>query len=425
MEELDQLGIDRSGRRDGDLDVLHPQTLAHLGQGNPVEEAGQGRPLLALLLGLHALRVEFERLVEDLPLETLRLGESGLKPGVELLVHPGNPDEQRWFGDLDVLQHPGEIRAVPNLTGEIRTEIVRRETFGDVRKGQIGHHSRPGLQIGGPTETLQRPHHVALADHHTLGSTCGPGGVDQGGQGVGCDVRSRAGHGVRVGFEVLEPPCQQLVPAEHPIGGVIVLRTRHQDDVPQVGELAADLLPSLHEVEVLEDRNRGLAVVGDVLDLVGGECRVDGDRCRPGVDRGEVGDHVLGPVARHDGDELILAHTEGLQTGRRPMHDVAVLRPRHRLPVPVLPVDGRLVRERVSVPVERVDDGLSFDDSVDFGPFREHNSIVDHTKPPHRITRRLQMPGAYRSPPRYTRGKSESRRCPTPASPVAGSVRVR
>ncbi len=185
-------------------------------------------------------------------------------------------------------------------------------------------------------------------------------------------------HRVGVALEVVDALGDQLVPTDHPVGGVIVLRTGHEHDVAEVGQLAANLLEALHELEILEDRDGGLAVVGDVLDLVGGQCRVDGYRGRPGMDRGEVGDDVLGAVSGHDGDELPVTHPQRLQTGGGLMHDVPVRRPRHALPVAILPVDRGLIGVRVCVPVERVHDGLSLDDGIDLGSFGEHSSIVDH-----------------------------------------------
>src|SRR5438093_10606613 len=81
-------------------------------------------------------------------------------------------------------------------------------------------------------------------------------------------------------------------------------------------------------------------MVGDVLDLLGGECVVDADRRPARVDDAEVGDDVLGRVAGHDQPELPGAKTQRAEGKGHGGHLVAVTPPRQGprgavlLPVP-------------------------------------------------------------------------------------------
>ena len=66
----------------------------------------------------------------------------------------------------------------------------------------------------------------------------------------------------------------------------------------------AHLEEALEEVDVLDDRELGVAVSGEVLDLFGRRGVVDRDRRRAEQERGDVGDVELGTVAQHEHDAV-------------------------------------------------------------------------------------------------------------------------
>ena len=129
-------------------------------------------------------------------------------------------------------------------------------------------------------------------------------------------------------------------------------------------------------LDVTDHRDLGLAVAGDVGDLVLAERVVDADAGRGGVEGPGVGDHVLGTVAGHDGDKLAVTNSQRLEPGGRLMHHLPILPPGETLPVSRLPVDGRLIAVLLGVTVEKVDDGLAFYHRVDLGSFGESVLVV-------------------------------------------------
>jgi hypothetical protein len=85
------------------------------------------------------------------------------------------------------------------------------------------------------------------------------------------------------------------------------------------------------------------------------------------MDRGEVGDHVLGPVSGHDGNKLALTDAEGLEPCGCLVHHISVLRPGQDAPVVVLPMDSRLIPILVGVSIEEINKRLAFNNCIDLG----------------------------------------------------------
>lgn len=80
------------------------------------------------------------------------------------------------------------------------------------------------------------------------------------------------------------------------------------------------------------------------------------------MDRGQVGDDVLGTVAGHDGDEVIRADSDGDQTGRCFVDRFAILRPGEVTPeIAFLPVERSFVAIGVGVSIKKSDEGLALD----------------------------------------------------------------
>ena len=142
----------------------------------------QHRAGLARGLGLDPLPVGGERTIEQGLLDPMLALETGTQAGMELLVDPGNTEEDRGTRFLDVFEDPSHVRAEPDLSGHIGAQIVGGKTLGDVGEGEIGHHPGAKVDVGRTAQALSRPNDVAMTDHYTLGSARGPRGVDEGGQ---------------------------------------------------------------------------------------------------------------------------------------------------------------------------------------------------------------------------------------------------
>ena len=98
-------------------------------------------------------------------------------------------------------------------------------------------------------------------------------------------------------------------------------------DVTQRGQLAAHLEEALEEPDVLDDRDRRLAVPDEVLHLLRRRGVVDRDRCRAEQQHRGVGDVELRPVPHHEHDPVAVADTELAQRGRDPGDAFGVVAP--------------------------------------------------------------------------------------------------
>ena len=110
------------------------------------------------------------------------------------------------------------------------------------------------------------------------------------------------------------------------------------DDVPQAGQLVQHRLPAGQLGGAVDDRDPGLAVGRHVGDLVRGQRRVEGDRHAPGVQRAQVGQHVLDPVGQHQRHPLPRLEAERGEGRRQLERPLAGLGPGQGLPRPAVPV---------------------------------------------------------------------------------------
>ncbi len=147
----------------------------------------------------------------------------------------------------------------------------------------------------------------------------------------------------------------------------------NQDDVAQAGHPRPDLEELGEESFVLDERHRGLGMVGDVLDLFRRERVVHADRRSAGMHDPEVSDDVLGDVARHDQAELARAEAELPQRQRHGRDLLAIASPREHLPIavllpaqrgPVAPLFFRIGEDRA--------DRLARDGRVDVGSLGDY-----------------------------------------------------
>jgi hypothetical protein len=87
-----------------------------------------------------------------------------------------------------------------------------------------------------------------------------------------------------------------------------------------------------HGQRLLEERRLGdehaaAGVAHDVLSLLDGEGRVDGERGRPDPRRGRVGDVELRPVGQPQGDGVAATHPHAVQAGGDGVDTVGVVAP--------------------------------------------------------------------------------------------------
>ena len=135
----------------------------------------------------------------------------------------------------------------------------------------------------------------------------------------------------------------------------------------ELGELLAHLQEPLLEAVVLDERDRRLAVAGEVGDLFGRARVVDRDR--GGTERGdaEVDEVEGGDVPHHEDDAIAGTHTQSLEVGGRAGHVVGVVRvgPLDEGAVGLLLAQSHLVGVGTDRVEEAADDRLAFDGLVE------------------------------------------------------------
>ena len=99
-------------------------------------------------------------------------------------------------------------------------------------------------------------------------------------------------------------PCSSRSVAGCTPVGQVALRRVEDEDLLEQRELVAHLQDPLEEARVLDDRQLGLGVAGQVLDLLGRRRVVDADRRGPQELRRGVEPVEVGPVAHHQQDAL-------------------------------------------------------------------------------------------------------------------------
>ena len=226
---------------------------------------------------------------------------------------------------------------------------------------------------------LRHPEHLALNVDDPLRGTSRAGGVDQRGDVLGLDLAPHPVEGFGVALVFAAAQLEEVIPADEPI--VCVAHGLHHHDAAQQGELATNGSEAVHEAGVFDEGEAGVAVAGDVLDLLWRQGVVEADRGALGVLDGEVGDQVLGAVARHDHAELTGPESERPQAQGDAADKVAVLSPRQAMPA-VLgpPIQGAFVMVAVDSLGESARQRLVLDRAVQPSSFGEDVSC--HATPP-------------------------------------------
>ncbi len=139
--------------------------------------------------------------------------------------------------------------------------VVGHHPLGDVRHRQVRHRPDAGLGADELGVADTGPRDVGVIDHHTLRRAGGTGRVDHGdevarvGRGGGSGDVDRGG-GVEIGQV-------QHVRRRQPV------RVVHHDDLAQVRQFLAHLEQPRQQAGIIHDSDPGLAVRGEVANLLG------------------------------------------------------------------------------------------------------------------------------------------------------------
>ena len=169
---------------------------------------------------------------------------------------------------MDLSQVRGDlarVRTARHLVRVDRLHVVPRHALGDMRHRKIRHDAVSGevdLLSERLHKALSRPHEVVLGEHHTLGWSCCPRGVDDGRQRLWRHERGRF--------------CE--VDSAVPVHEVDEGRDVRSDDIVRVvddhqlferWQLVANLEETFEVGGVFDDDDLGTAVSGEVGDLLG------------------------------------------------------------------------------------------------------------------------------------------------------------
>ena len=314
---------------------------------------------------------------------TLFLGQSG-EPGPdgggELLPDTWYPEElwgayPHQYGD----QLPG-VGAHPHVGGTEDRQIEAEHSFGDVGERQVAHVIGVFGQFHDRVEGHGVGQDVVVRDRHTLGVAGGSRRVDDGEQVVRGDV---------------VPPLRGALGAglgQFLVDGVSACRigvVDHDQVFQGRRGVVQQGLPHRGGRGVFDHRHAGSAVPGDVIDLFGGRCAVDGGGDRSRVHHGQVGQPVFGAVAHHEQDVVTGFHAQCRVSPGKGEDSVAHLRPGERGPVGFrgrpccLPGQGRVIGVVACVAEEEFGDGevLGFDRGEGHGvlPGELSRSVTQNT----------------------------------------------
>ena len=344
-EELEHLGSDGSGARDGDPHPAHPEL-------RPKAAIEQG-----MTQGSHSAAADPEASPHATPgqapaprqpepvvqaLERRGVGHADLDGGQHLLPHARDAEEHSRLHLAQVRDEGfptlAEVDDVAGVEGVDR----RREALGHVAERQIGEHLVVGTAAEGVEEDVAGGHEIGVGEHGALGRTGGARRVHHGRHAVGWQRRSSASPLISVGLgaELLE-----LGERHHHV----VVEDAHaarvdDDDLPQRQLLAHghDLVELLL---VLGHEDGGAGVPQEVLDFGGRTRRVDADRRRPDALNAQVGKEPGRPVLAVDRHSIARLHAERSEAQAHVGRSLGVLGPRVLTPdTQVLLAQGHGVR---------------------------------------------------------------------------------
>ncbi len=213
--------------------------------------------------------------------------------------------------------------------------------------------------------------HPAVGDDDAFGVARSARGIEQGHRVGRRDRRDPAGHLGSCGacrglFAQLaeSSPAQESLPRR---ASAVVA----DDDLLQAGQVGKQRLPAGQLVGAVDDGDPHVTISGHVLDLVGGERGVEGDRHSPGLHDSLVGQQVLKPVRQHHRHPLPRLQAKFDQPGRQLAGQVGELAPAQRVPrIAAVPVGiGGQVAVLGDGGGKHVAQRATADLSLDRGPF--------------------------------------------------------
>jgi hypothetical protein len=168
-----------------------------------------------------------------------------------------------------------------------------------------------------------------VAEHHGLRGARRARGVDERGEALGLDRLDALVHFLLARRVTAR---EEVVPRHHACARAVETRAAHRHDVLERWELAPSRLDLAQLALVLDEHERGLGVLEDVVHLVGRARRVDARRCAAGGHRREIEDRPLRPVEAEDADPLTRLEPQRDERARRLHHLGRVLCVRGRAP---------------------------------------------------------------------------------------------
>jgi hypothetical protein len=277
-------------------------------------------------LGAHPARP-----VEDAALAAGDLGQPRRQHRVKLLPHPRHAEEHRRATLLEIVGELLDRLGEPHGAARGHRHVDRPHLLGDVRERQVRQRCvAVDLAAAAVDQQLRRPRQVGVRQHHALGRTGRARGVDQ---------RRQVGHldrgepGVERAVRRTLGAAAEIVPRQHVVADRF--RAAHHHDPAQQWQLVPPRSDLGELAGVLDDHGVRLAVVDDVLDLVGRARRVDAGRGTAGHHRRVIEDDPLGAIEAEDGDLAAGRKPERDQRARRGADLIDKRLPRRRLPAAI------------------------------------------------------------------------------------------
>ncbi|OPY90140.1 MAG: hypothetical protein A4E73_02644 [Syntrophaceae bacterium PtaU1.Bin231] len=297
---VDDAGLEpRDGHADGAGLLLHVEPRDGADGRGLREAVALAEPHPELLLELGHVGRRHGRAAGDAELQGADV--EGARP----FLHEHAQEYARDGGDV------GHSLGLDRLEDALDAEGVEHHDAGPDQHGveHVGHGAegvKEGDQAQGLVRLRRREQGLeqrGLGDEVAVGEN-GPQGPAR--QPRGVDHHGRVVLG-RIGGCKLEGPCRQgLLHGHRPLVDL------GQQQVPAGGEAVLDLLEAPGRLG-RRDQDPGIAVVQEVLQLVGGGHDVERHGHGAELLAGEIADGEFGDIGEHQGDLVALADAEGLQ----------------------------------------------------------------------------------------------------------------
>ena len=245
---------------------------------------------------------------------------------LNLFPHPGDAQKEGGANLPKIVAEQvkalGEGGARPHLHWGVEAD----DLLGDVAQGEVADEAVVAVSRAGLSGGLGRPGDIGVGDHNPFGVSGGAGGVDEGAEVIG-PLGAHALLKLLCGYRLGE--LREICPPMNVVCWVCAL---HQDDGLEFWEALFDRLDFGELLVVFHDDDGGLAVVGDVLALLGAVGGVDpgGDSAR--IDRGDVCDKPLDTIVADNGDPVLTFEPQRHERPRDQANLSAVIAPANALP---------------------------------------------------------------------------------------------